>query len=240
MAPQVELNGFAGGVSTASAEILSAASASLIYTASARRFAQKAQQLDNVTAYRAGDATQQSEIETDLLSTSLACVTAAYFGVESLLNETFLAHALGLHTSFSGLDRNTAARLSDAWEAGAFRLNPREKASIALVIAGATPLDWGSKHCQAFALLHDLRNELVHHKPKWTRPGTPGSESGDKLGLRLHQAFGEAEIWAGRGAAYRWSGCLGGSCAAWAYRAGVQFCREFSSRLGVRHPWLED
>lgn len=169
---------------------------------------------------------------------SLAAVLMSYFAVEALLNEIFLAGSLGLTTNFQGLDATCADRLSAAWDAGAWKLNPLEKADMALVIALAEPLKWGEGVAQRFGLLHDLRNDLVHHKPRWTEHGRTPTESDDKLERRLHQQFENAVVWKGRGAAFRWHGCLGAGCASWAWNTAAGFAQELSGRLGVRTDWM--
>lgn len=218
--------------------IRTATSASVLYAGAARQFAAQAASLDDFVVHQAADEKRRSQIETELLNVSLATVLTSYFAIEGLLNEVFLAGSLGMTGNFKGLDAAVAGRLSAAWDAGASKLNPLEKADMALVVALAEPMNWGGGAAQRFGLLHDLRNDLVHHKPRWTEHGKPPAESDDKLERRLHQQFSNANIWEGRGAAFRWGGCLGSGCAGWAWQTAAGFAQEMSGRLGVRVHWL--
>ncbi len=218
--------------------IRTATSASMLYAGAARQFAAQAASLDDVAVHHAAEEKRRGEIETELLNVSLAAVLTSYFAIEALLNEVFVAGSLGMAGNFKGLDTRAADQLSAAWDAGVSKLNPLEKADMALVVAGAAPLAWGQGAAQRFALLHDLRNDLVHHKPRWTEHGKPPTESDDKLERRLHQQFENAVIWKGRGAAFRWHGCLGAGCGNWAWKTAAGFAQELSGRLGVRTDWM--
>jgi hypothetical protein len=141
-------------------------------------------------------------------------------------------------TNFPGLEAALAERLSAAYSAGVEKFNSVEKVDMALIVAQRPPLDWGAGTAQRFNLLHGLRNELVHHKPKWVIKGADPARSEDKLEQRLHTQFENARIWQGQGAAFRWTGCLGAGCALWAHQTAVEFAADVVRRLGVRLAWL--
>lgn len=233
------MRGQVGGSSSGMAQVSTATSASIIYVAASRHFAARAESLDDLATYDAADTAQRSAIETELQNVALASVMLAYFGVEALLNEIFLAHSLGMLSNYRGLDAGVAARLSAGWDAGARKLSPAEKADLALVIADCKPVDWGAGAPQRFARLHDFRNDLVHHKPQWVVHGDSGPQSADKLERQLHQQFSPANIWKGRGVPFRWNGCLGGPCARWAHDTSVAFCAEVCAKLGIQLYWLK-
>lgn len=233
------MRGQSGGSSSGLAQASTATIASIIYVSASRHFAARAESLDDLEAYDAADSAQRSAIETELQNVALASVMMAYFSVEALLNEIFLAHSLGMIRNFRGLDASVAARLSAGWDAGARKLSPPEKADLALVIADCKPLDWGAGTPQRFGRLHDLRNELVHHKPRWVVHGNSGPESDNKLERQLHQQFSPTHIWKGRGVPFRWNGCLGGPCARWAHDTSVAFCAEVCKKLSIQLYWLK-
>lgn len=225
-------------VTPPTATVRTATLASIVYAGAARQFAAQAAVLDDVTTYQAADEKRRPVIETELLNVSLAAVLTSYFAIEAFLNEIFLAGSLGLAGNFDGLGAAVAGRLSAAWDAGASKLNPLEKADMALVIALAEPLNSGEGFAQRFGLLHRLRNDLVHSEPQWTEHGRPATASDDKLERRLHRQFQNAAIWQGRGVGFRWHGCLGSGCASWAWTTAAGFAQELSSRLGMRIYWM--
>lgn len=184
-----------------------------------------------------------AELERDayaaqLLDTSLSAVIAAYTHVEATINELYLDTVLfGRPHAFPGISSAMAARLSGAWSAGVEKLNPIEKISLALVLGDrASDIDWGRGHAQDFSLLHELRNTLVHHKPKTVQHGRASADSDDKVERRLHTKFAAARIWEGKGVAFRWHGCLGGGCAVWAAETAAGLVADFCGALGTTYP----
>lgn len=182
----VESTGIASGGSFGSASIRVSTSAAILYFGGSRSFASQASSLDNVQAWNDAPETRQREIETDLLHASLAAAMMSYTGVEALLNELYLADELGLTQNFPGLSRDLAARLGTAWNGGVEGLNVIEKADRACVVGGFTAINYGERDAQRFALLHTLRNELIHHKPMWVTHGKPAPRSDDKIERQLH------------------------------------------------------
>jgi hypothetical protein len=215
------------------ATISTSASGALIFTATALRMARRASEIDAPIEA----AVYHSEFllpAGDLIDYSLSAVLSAYFSVEAALNELFLVHELGTLVNFKGLKAELARRLFEAWGAGVEKLNPLEKANIAMVVAEAAPIDWGGAYGQRFHVLHDLRNELVHHRPKWFAHGLPASESPDKLRKRLEGQFETAVMWRNREAAYRWNDCLGSDCARWACETAIGFNQQVYAAVGTK------
>ena len=219
------------------AAVRTASSASLLYVAAAGRFAADATALDVPRAEMSVGSPTFDGVSSRLMDTALATVLMSFFAVEAVLNEIYLAGELGLVKNFPGLTDAVAGQLSDAWNAGAHKLSPREKADLAMVVVGVEPIDWGAAAVQRFALLTELRNELVHHKPEWNDHGRPPPESGDKLERKLHSQFETAAIWQGRGAAFRWTGCMGAGCARWAEATAIGFAGVLAQRLSVTISW---
>jgi hypothetical protein len=216
--------------------VKSSALGGVIFTAAARRLSERAEALDHAAATANMDAPTFMARAGDLLDTSLAAVLMAYLSVEASVNELLLAHQLGHAVNMPGFDPGLAKRLSEAWDAGAAKLNAMEKADLARITASVGPTDWGKGPAQQIGLLHDLRNELIHHKPKWVEHVAAGSTSKDKLERSLHQLFAPATIWKGRTGAppFRWNGCLGAGCARWAYKAARAFNVDLYEAVGTR------
>jgi hypothetical protein len=213
----------------------SSALGGVIFTAAARRLSERAQALDDAAATATMDTPTFMTRAGDLIDTSLAAVLMAYLSVEAAVNELLLAHQLGHAVNMPWLDAGLPKRLSEAW-AGAAKLNAMEKADLARVTAGVRPTEWGKGPAQQIGLLHNLRNELIHHKPKWVEQVAAGSASKDKLERSLHKLFAPAKIWKGRTGAppFRWNGCLGGGCARWAYKAARAFNVELYAAVGTK------
>jgi hypothetical protein len=216
--------------------VKSSALGGVIFTAAARRLSERAATLDDAAAVADMDTQSFLARAGELIDSSLAAVLMAYLSVEAAVNELLLAHQLGHLRNMPGLDAGLAQRFSQTWDAGASKLNAMEKADLARITAGLEPTIWGEGAAQQVGLLHDLRNELVHHKPKWVEPVADGSASKDKLERSLHQLFAPATIWHGRFGTtpFRWNGCLGAGCARWAYKAACAFNVEFYDAVGTK------
>lgn len=210
-------------MATVSARISSSASGYMIFTAAAKRHARRARELDNIELAPPNVDAAFVALAGDLIDTSLAAVLAASSSMEATTNELFLAHRLGLSGQVRGLDPKIAATLSNAWNTGVEKLGVIEKAGLVSVLSGRGPLDVGANPMQAGSHLISLRNELVHHKPKWIEHGRPSTDSPDRLERSLSSLFPKAAIWGNRGVAFRWNGCLGAGCAEWAAATSEAF-----------------
>ena len=155
----------------------------------------------------------------------------SYSAVEALLNELFeeFEH-FDQAVWFKDLDPRIAARLNQARSSGIEKLNPIDKAKVALAIADCS-LNWGQGKPQGFILLHTLRNALVHHKPFSIEPNV----TEDKLEKQLRDRFELARIWTGANINFRWGG-LGAGCALWAYETAKGFQAEFFAALKCDYP----
>ena len=199
-------------------------SASANFTRAARRFADRAIELDNPEIHSRYPQTHPERIEREaaLLDTSLVAVLTSYFAIEAAVNE--------LYAGFGsyGLDPALLAALAAKWP-DVERRNTIEKAKAALGIAKAS-IDWGSGVAQDdLPLLDALRDALVHHKPHSMTTGDV-----DDLERKLRGRFKQAQIWEGTGVSFRWAGCLGGGCARWAADTAVNFQRDFFGALGCK------
>ncbi len=227
----VGLQGLAMSITAGSARISTSASGGMMFTSAARQLAENARTLDHPVAL---DRSAFDKRAQELMAASLGATLTAYFSIESAVNELLLAHSLGYVGNFKGLDSALARKLSDAWEAGAHKLNALEKANLVTVIAGDGKMDFGRDPGQKAAALHDLRNELVHHKPKVVEHGRSPHESDDNLERRLSSQFARATICTPpESAPFRWGGCLGAGCAIWACSVADGFIRQVYRSSGV-------
>jgi hypothetical protein len=191
------------------------------------------QQLDRADGY---DATfhQRLQFSTDpLQSAALAAVLNSCSAIEAFLNELHLCESEGLFIVFRGLRKTHAQKLARAWNAGAERLSVKEKVDLALTLADAQPLDWGTAVPQRVTLLLRLRNELVHHKARWIDPSRTDSASEDSLERQLHNQFEHAQFPAYGNPPFRWSRCLGSGCATWAWTTAREFINDLAARIHV-------
>jgi hypothetical protein len=203
-----------------------------LYMSAARRFARAADSLDDPKSFEAEDQLLRNERSHKLIETTLAAVILSYTAVESVLNELFQEREhFGQAVWFPHLDERIAASLQRAWSEGIEKLNPIDKAKVALAIADRS-IDWDSGPPQEFLLLHGLRNALIHHKPFSVEPNV----TEDKLEKRLRSRFELSRIWAGKNVNYRWGGALGAGCALWAYRTAEGFQAEFFAAIGCDYP----
>jgi hypothetical protein len=210
----------ASKVTTMSVKIHTVAAASLVFLHAADRFAATSKRLDDKTAFDAAAKPEQDRIAGELADAALAAVLTSYLAVESKINELYMEYSIFPDKAhwFEGLDRNLARRLGMAWNAGVIKLNPMDKADMALTIASTTSLDWTQGAPQAFLLLHALRNDLVHHKPIRVEHGKASYESDDRLERK-----------------FRWGGCLGDGCARWSLTTAKNFLDLFFGTLNVGH-----
>lgn len=213
-------------------------SAAILFAQTAARMCKLAVKLDDVAEFEKLGPTQKSDYAEQLRDFSLSAVIASYSHVEATMNELYLDTILfDRPHAFPGVGTNMAARFKGAWNAGAEKLNPIEKIDLALALADLSGrIDWGASHAQSFVLLHDLRNTLIHHKPKTVEHGKAGAQSDDRIERRLHTKFSAARIWEGKGAAFRWDGCLSGSCALWAYQTAKGLVADVCGALGTAYP----
>lgn len=218
---------------------MSTASGHVIFTAAAKRQARKAAELDSWDRAQSLDEAQFIALAGDVLDASLSSVLSACFAMEATINELFLAQKLGLVGSIEGLDPRLAQVLGDAWESGAEGLGMLEKAGMVSIVCGKGKLDLGSAPMQSGSLVIALRNELVHHKPKWVLQGQEPAASPDKLERSLSPLFARAAIWKGRGAPFRWNDCLGGGCATWAASTADAVNRAVYAMAGATLPPVE-
>ncbi len=230
----IELRGSMASRSTLSAKIGTSASGGVMFTAAARQLAATARMLDDAVIAAGLDRSTFDQRAGELRAASLGATLTAYLSIESAVNELLLAYSLGHVGNFKGFELVLARKLSGAWEAGAWKLNALEKSDLVAVMAGTGKMDLGNGPAQKVAALHDLRNELVHHKPKIVEHGRPPHESGDKLERQLSSQFARVTLWTPpESVPFRWSGCLGAGCATWACAVADGFIRQVYASVGV-------
>jgi hypothetical protein len=179
--------------------------ATSLYMGAARRFMRQAGVLDDRPKSDAENEVQRNERAHALIETSLAAVVLSYTAVESVLNELFQEREhFDQPVWFPNLNNYVAVRFQRAWSEGIEKLNPIDKAKVALSIADCS-IKWGANSPQEFLLLHGLRNALIHHKPHSVEPNVIE----DKLEKRLRSRFELSRLWTGKNVNFRWGGALG-------------------------------
>lgn len=113
------------------------------------------------------------------------------------------------------------------------KLQLLDKSREALRLAGMEPIKTGEGIGQAFAILVNLRDALVHSKPALRRHGrnVPQREL-DPLEVDVRNRFSPSSL-AGEHEPYLWRRCLGAGCARWAVNTAEGYAMEFRMRLGV-------
>jgi hypothetical protein len=212
--------------------VLITTGATSLYMGAARRFARAADVLDNRETFDTEGEPRRSQRSHELIETAVAAVVLSYSAVEAVINELFVERDhFDQAVWFPNLEPNISRRLHQAWSDSIERLNPIDKAKVALAIADCT-IDWEGGAAQELLVLHALRNALLHHKPFSVEPNV----TQDKLEMRLRGRFELARIWAGANINYRWGGALGAGCAVWAYRTAEGFQAEFFAALKCDYP----
>jgi len=206
--------------------------ATSLYMGAARRFSRAADELDSREKFDMESESLRNERSHALIETAVAAVILSYSAVEAVLNELFEEREhFGQAVWFPDLEQKMSLRLNQAWSESIEKLNPIDKAKVALAIADCS-VNWDKGSAQEFILLHALRNALIHHKPFSVEPNV----TEDKLEMRLRNRFKLARIWAGRNVNFRWGGALGAGCALWAYKTAEGFQAEFFAALKCDYP----
>jgi hypothetical protein len=208
-------------------------SASIMHMSAARRFAERAEFLDDPSRYPGLTDEQKQPATAELMDAALAAVLTANAAIEARINEFFLEYSLFPDGGvwFSGFSKDIGRALRDAWK-GAERYDLVTKCHIASAIFGKARLDFGGGSAQHMALLVYLRNELIHHKPIMVEHGRRAHESDDTMERKLHDRFAHSRI-APAAVSFRWNGCLGAGCARWAVATAESFQDDFFRSLGV-------
>jgi hypothetical protein len=206
--------------------------ATSLYMGAARRFSRAADALDNRVKFDIEGEPLRNQRSHELIETTVAAVMLSYSAVEAVLNELFEERThFDQAAWFKNLEPKVSLRLNQAWSDGIEKLNPIDKAKVALAIADCS-VNWDKGAAQEFILLHALRNALIHHKPFSIEPNV----TEDTLEKRLRHRFEPARIWVGANVNFRWGGALGAGCALWAYKTAEGFQAEFFGALDCDYP----
>jgi hypothetical protein len=117
-----------------------------------------------------------------------------------------------------------------------------EKAQIILAELEFPKFDKGCTPYQDVDLVRELRNELVHYRPKWGLMALvesevePGSGESAKLERKLGHRF-DLNPLAEEGTYFFPDQCLGAGCAFWALGACRRFAEAFYEKLELEPPY---
>ena len=103
-----------------------------------------------------------------------------------------------------------------------------DKYRAALLCSGIDTFDKGQQPYQDAKLLIDLRNQLIHARPKTQNTGDV-----DDLCKRLMTRFKPSRLMINAANPYFPDHCLGAGCAGWAVVSAQAFADEFFRRFGI-------
>jgi hypothetical protein len=170
-------------------------------------------------------------------SHAITAVLSAVAFLEAIVNEVWQDAAdsePGELTPYTqGIPDTAIATMRELWNGkqdSERMLSLLSKFQVALVCAGHDRMDKGTEPYQSAAVLVDLRNALVHFKPRWWHDD--GRDEAkfirslrDKLaGRENRQSIGEP-----------WfpNKVLGAGCADWASNSVIAFARDWHGRMGL-------
>ncbi len=187
----------------------------------ARHFTQLAQDIEN---QHSGD-TPTFNVKLQAYVTNAVLSAVAF--LEASINEVYDDVADEHPGYVDPLSPETKRLLAGLWER-VERWPILEKYQAALLCSGIEPFEKGKPPYQDAKLLIDLRNQLLHARPKTRATGDV-----DKLSKSLKPRFKPSRLMENAGNPYFPSHCLGAGCAGWAVVAAQAFADEFFHRFGI-------
>ena len=155
-----------------------------------------------------------------------AVLSAAAF-LEAAINEIYVDVADEHPGYVDPLTPETKRLLAGLWER-IERWPILEKYQAALLCSGIEPFEKGQPPYEDVKLLIDLRNQLMHARPKTLATGDV-----DKLSKSLKPRFKPSRLMENAASPYFPSHCLGAGCAGWAVASAQAYRDEFFDRLGI-------
>jgi hypothetical protein len=177
------------------------------------------------------------EDRADHRSYAVASILASVAFLEALLNELFASAThdnLEVGGGRGGLSADERQALADVKEM-LDRNEFLDKFQLVLRILGKQAFDRGAQPYQDAKLLVQLRNALVHYKPRWRVGGDDADQSIEESSLTrgLAQRKFSLNPFTSQGNPFFPDRCLGHGCTSWAWRTALPFADDFFSRLGV-------
>jgi len=188
----------------------------------ARHFTQLAQKIER----RHTGNKSFFDIELNAYVTNAVLYAVAF--LEAAINEIY-DDVADEHSGYvDPLSRETKRLLSGLWDR-VERWPILEKYQAALLCSGIETFDKGQPPYQDAKLLIDLRNQLMHARPKTQYTGEV-----DKLGKDLMTRFKPSRLMENTANPYFPDHCLGAGCAGWAVVSAQAFADEFFRRVGMQ------
>ena len=188
----------------------------------ARHFAQLAKQIEDE---HQGSPTFNVEHRAYVTS----CIFSSVAFMEAAINEVF-GDANDKHMSYiDNLGAQATKSMAAFWKKSHRKASILYKYMVALDHVGQKRFDKGKRPYQEARLLIDLRNVLVHYKPKSL--GSKGKQH--KFEGNLKTRFATNQLMAGADNPFFPDKCLGYGCCEWAIRSSEAFTDDFFSRIGV-------
>ena len=158
---------------------------------------------------------------------SMYAVIAAAAFLEAVANEVLQDAKDGQGYGLQ-LDSHNRAALAEYVDHDDTRARTLEKFQMVLLLCRRQAFDKGASPYQEVHLVLQLRNELVHSRPKTAAWGDP-----EKLRERLEGKFPLNPLMKGMGNPFFPDHCLGSGCARWAHDSSLAFAKDFHDRLGT-------
>ncbi len=134
-------------------------------------------------------------------------------------------------TSFKQLAPDNREKMARWWELEqGNQARTLEKFQGALTAIGKCPFDTKVSPYQDADNLIELRNELVHYRPKLI---PVGATVPDGITRRLEGKFSTNPWYRGRGNPFYPHKCLGHGCAEWAVKSSLRFTDKVFERMGI-------
>ena len=168
----------------------------------------------------------------------IAAIVCAVSFLEAAINEVF-QDAFDEHTSYvANLSSETRALMKDFWgqtertKNSTTRIFDKSrilgKYQCALCFASVEKFDQEKSPYKDISVLIELRNELIHYKPK-----SLGGDSTHILQNKLIGKFAENRLMACSKSLFFPDKCLGEGCSKWAVDSSRNFADEFFKRIGI-------
>ena len=167
----------------------------------------------------------------------LGSVLLATAALEATINELFLGAIDGSSLHVAPFKPEAVDSIKQSWNQLKRPMERRpilEKYQTALKLTDRPSFDTGKTPYRPVDLLINLRNDLMHYKPKWV-DGSKGAldfENALKaVGFSLNPMMPNNPFFPDQ--------CLSHGCANWAFESSLAFIREFNSRMGIASTFRE-
>lgn len=189
------------------------------------------------------ESSKKVTIDVEKLSIHQAYVIASIFAtvafLEANINEIYgdscdiMTHKMA--NDAKNIPESLIEKLGRMWQQGVTSYSILRKYQIAFVIADKPEFTEGSNPYQDVCSLIDLRNGLMHPKPKSVSvpcTGDHSQKSNQEFLKKLRSKFAVSSL-AAEGDIFYPSKCLSYGCSKWGIESSLAFADEFCNRSGI-------